>query len=134
MTRKYYCPSCRAHLNPNRKIVLSVRQGEQHGLALLSPEPGNYEIIVSEDLDLEQGALLEIRCPVCAESLQSKASEFLACIEYENPGVATGCVDFSRRYGEHATYVITEHDVQPYGENAELYSGVNFFGAGSVMG
>jgi hypothetical protein len=39
---------------------------------------------------------------------------------------------FSRRFGEHASFFITKEEVRSYGENADVYSSLNFFGAGQV--
>lgn len=132
MKREYYCPHCEGTLNPNVKIVLLISHGDQKGLILASPHPGNYELVVPEELNLHKGDVVTIECPVCRADLQSNADEMLAKIGFRDPTGASGHVDFSRIFGEHATYFVTEETVQSYGEHAEQYHGRNFFGSGRV--
>ncbi len=133
MTRDYFCPRCRAHLNPNVKIVLSMRRGDSSGLALLDPQPGNYQLLLSRDFALRDGDEVEVRCPVCAATLESPASAKLARVAFEFEDGSRGFVDFARTIGLHATYVLTEQRVQSFGENAEVFGGLNFFGAGQEL-
>lgn len=130
MKRAYFCPDCRANLNPNVKIILTMVKGDRRGLALLSPQPGNYDMIRPKDLVLPPGELIEIRCPVCHADLTSKVDPNLARIGFERTDGTRGWVDFSRVSGEHATFFVTSEAVHSYGKNAEVYGGVNFFGEG----
>ncbi|MBI5488883.1 MAG: hypothetical protein HY905_16235 [Deltaproteobacteria bacterium] len=132
MKRHYYCPSCNATLNPNVKVILTAVKDRSHGLILLSPQPGNYEVIAAEELNLRSGDLLELRCPACGKSLASRVNDNLAEIGFRLSNGLDGRAAFSRRVGEHATFFITSEEVRSYGENADTYSTLNFFGAGEV--
>ncbi len=130
MKRTYYCPKCRAVLNPNVKIILAAYRREKRGLVLLSPQPGNYRAIVSNDLPLGDGDLVEFHCPVCSVLLTAGHDENLAGLAFRFSTGLEGKVFFSRRYGEHATYFVTNEDVRSYGEHVADSGGLNFFGAG----
>ncbi len=132
MKREYFCPSCRTTLNPNVKIVLTASWGEQRGLVLLSPQPGNYQAFISKELAPPEGARLSFSCPVCQASLHSTVDKNLAELGYRTSHGETGSVDFSRVCGEHATYFVNEDDVRAFGENAGVYGARNFFGEGDV--
>ncbi|RJO65531.1 MAG: hypothetical protein C4523_15885 [Myxococcales bacterium] len=130
MRREYYCLKCRANLNPNVKIALVVVNGDRKALALFDPQPGNYEVIVHDDLRLRPGDQVEFLCPVCHADLTSPVDSRLAAIGYRVGDSVQGRVDFSKVKGEHATFFITRERVEAFGENANLYGGVNFFGEG----
>ncbi|MBN1336773.1 MAG: hypothetical protein JXB39_12515, partial [Deltaproteobacteria bacterium] len=108
MKRTYSCPRCQATLNPNVKVILSAVRDGRRGLVLLSPQPGNYNAIVPEDLGIEPGDLVEFRCPVCNALLTSSENENLALLRFRFSTGLQGTVLFSRRYGEHATYFISD--------------------------
>lgn len=132
MKRVYSCTRCNAVLNPNVKILLRASRQGHKGLILLSPQPGNYKAIVSDDLELSGGDLVEFACPVCGETLTSQHDKNLAAINFKFTTGLQGTVFFSRRFGEHATYFVADDDVKVYGENANQSSGMNFFGAGRL--
>jgi len=132
MKRIYFCPACGATLNPNVKIILAASREGASGLLLFSPQPGNYEVIAPDELPLRPGDRLDFRCPVCGKSLTSRANENLAELGFRLSNGTEGRVHFARRYGEHATFYITTEEVRSYGENADAYSNLNFFGAGTV--
>jgi hypothetical protein len=48
----------------------------------------------------------------------------------EQPDGTTARVDFSRVGGENATFVRGPSGLRSFGEHAERYEGVNFFGVG----
>jgi len=130
MKRVYFCPECRAVLNPNVKIVLAAYRHDKRGLVLFSPQPGNYQAIISDAMPLGQGDLVEFHCPVCSHLLTASHDENLAGMDFRFSTGLEGKVYFSRRYGEHATYFVANDDVRSYGEHVAAQSGVNFFGAG----
>jgi hypothetical protein len=132
MKRVYFCPSCNATLNPSVKVILTAVKDGKAGLILLSPQPGNYEVISAEELALRTGDRLDLRCPVCSRSLISRVNENLAELGFRLTNGMDGRAHFSRNYGEHATFFITKEEVRTYGENADVYSNLNFFGAGEV--
>ena len=133
MKRTYFCPHCGATLNPNVKIVLTAVHGDERGLILLSPQPGNYKSIIPPELTLEVGDLLELYCPVCNADLAT--SPTIARVDFRFSTGTEGSVSFSRRYGEHATYLVSEDQVRTYGAHAEaLDEGTNYFGVGRDQG
>ena len=117
-------------MNPNVKIIMTVINGGRKGLALFSPQPGNYKVIAAEELNLKMNDIVEFRCPVCGAEFVSDVSENLAEIGFRLDNGTQGHVKFSRRYGEEATYFVTDEEVRSYGANADMYGSLNFFGAG----
>lgn len=130
MKRTYFCPKCRATLNPSVKIILTMGRGKQRNLVLFSPQPGNYSLLLPGDVSLRHGQEISFYCPACGGSLESQADSHLAEIGFQFEDGTRGRVHFSRRYGEHATYFTTREWVRAYGENADAYGDANFFGAG----
>ena len=129
MNHLYFCPRCNATLNPNNKIIIAAANGQRHGLILFSPQPGDYEAIVADDLGLRDGDLVEMRCPVCSAVLTSEIDARMATITFKNHDTgAEGMVNFSRRFGEHATYFVTNEEIESYGDDAAAYAKMNFFG------
>lgn len=130
MKWKYACPSCKAVLNPNVKIILRLRRGKLNGLILISPRPGNYRIICDRDFaaKVKHGQLVEFSCPVCGEVLTAPASRKLAELLLLQPQGKVKRVQFSCVYGEHATFILDGDTVVPYGDDAAAYDEVNFFG------
>jgi hypothetical protein len=131
MKRTYSCPECSAVLNPNVKVILRASKGKRQALLLLSPRPGNYQVLGAEALGIARGDRVSFSCPVCHADLASAANRNLVELRFADEGGATGRVDFSRVFGEHATYVVTREQVRSYGEDAAAYGKVNFFGEGS---
>ena len=128
MKKSYLCPECRAVLNPNVKVVF-VRNGDARGLILLSAQPGDYRLIVDEDFPLEKGDLCEFHCPVCSASLTSKRHDHFCELLLDKGEHVPSLVEFSRVYGEHATFILDGRDLTAFGEDAEEFDGTNFFGA-----
>ena len=71
---------------------------------------------------------------MCGENLQSEIDPKLACINYRTDTGEEGQVCFSRTVGEHATWFVTSDEVSAYGEHAESFNGLNFFGEGTKEG
>ena len=130
MKRTYYCLACGANLNPNVKIVMTLIKEGVRGLALFSPIPGNYKIILSDELTFRDGDVIDVHCPVCGVAMSSDVSPMLARVGFRRSDGTTGWADFSRKWGEQATFYVTDERVRSYGDNAELYGTLNFFGAG----
>ena len=130
MKNVYSCPHCRSVLNPNIKILLAARYGRKRGMMLLSPQPGNFWFICDFELRsaLKPGAMVSLSCPVCAEDLTSSTSKNLAELRLMAHGKTYKRVEFSRRYGEQATFIVDGDNVVTYGDDVELYDELNFFG------
>ncbi len=131
MERTYYCPKCKATLNPNVKIILVLVNGPRRGLMLANQQPGNYEAILTDDLGVKEGDIVDFHCPVCMADLRADVDPNLAKIYFRDPDGTKGRVNFSRRFGEQATFLVTKEKIQSYGDNAEAYNNLNFFGAGT---
>jgi predicted RNA-binding Zn-ribbon protein involved in translation (DUF1610 family) len=130
MKRRYYCPECNANLNPNVKIILMVQCRGHQGLILLSPRPGDYSIIVADEIELQEGDLVAFHCPVCGAVLDAEEKEGMAHLMFRFSNGNQGTVYFSRRFGEHATYFVAVDEVRVYGRNASPPVAMNFFGSG----
>ena len=128
MKRRYLCPHCRAVLNPNVKVVCVVDDGERRGLVLLSARPGDYRMIADPRLGLREGTLCTFYCPVCGHSLTSAADDHFAELLLDRDEGEPVRVEFSRVFGEHATFIVDGREVTAYGEDADDYEDVNFFG------
>lgn len=128
MKRTYTCPHCHGVLNPGTKIVLRGQRGKSRALILLSPQPGNYDAILPEGFSLKARDRVDFSCPLCDADLASARDGALAEIAFR-AGDLQGTVAFSRLFGQHSTYFITEESVKAYGEHASSET-VNFFGAG----
>ena len=134
MKRSFRCPRCNAALNPGTKVVLVAERGEARGLVLLSPELGNYRVVCDESFPLSEGARYVFRCPACRADLTSPQNQSLVEILLRDERGTTARIAFSRIFGEHATFVRTTQGVRRFGEHAERYVTVNFFGAGETEG
>jgi hypothetical protein len=130
MKRVYFCLKCKATLNPNVKLILTMAKGRRRSLILFSPQPGNYSVILPGDITLDRGDEVEFFCPACGVNLRSEASAHLTEIGFRLEDGTKGRLHFSRKFGEHATYFVTKEKVRSYGENAAIYGDANFFGAG----
>jgi len=129
MKKTYLCPHCNAVLNPNEKIIFIVDDGENRGLMLLSAKPGDYRLIVDQNFTLEKGRMATFSCPICSHSLTSAVNDKFAEIKLNQGGSALSTVEFSRVFGEHATFIIDGQEMAVYGEDADDMGDVNFFGS-----
>ncbi len=123
----YLCPHCRAHLRPNKKIILGAKAPDGNkGLILLSPELGEYSVLKHGTLDIKEGDIMEIFCPVCSSSLDySKGKKLANVVMIEDNGIEYDII-FSKIYGKKCTYKIQGEQVESFGEDAEEYT--NFWG------
>jgi hypothetical protein len=130
MTLRYYCPKCDSILNPGTKVIFVIEQGRDRGLLLLSPELGDYARVLAESFTVRSGALYRFQCPVCHDDLTSPVNRNLVEILCRDVDGSQSRVNFSRIAGERATFVRGESGVRSYGEHADRYETVNFFGVG----
>jgi hypothetical protein len=132
MQRSYYCPHCRGLLNPGTKVIFVIEHGSDRGLLLLSPELGDYAVVLAESFPIRPGTRNRFSCPICQHDLTSPANDNLVEILCRQPDGSDARVDFSRVAGEHATFVCGPRGVHSFGEHAPLYESVNFFGEGDL--
>ena len=131
MKNLFLCPHCQAVLNPNVKILLVVRYRKKQGMILLSPQPGNYNIIWDNNVleGVKEGSTLTFCCPVCGDELTSPADKKFAFLHLERPGQDLKRVEFCRIYGKHATFIVDGENVTSYGDDVDHFDNTNFFGA-----
>ena len=132
MPNNYHCPHCLASLNPGSRLILRISLGSRAGLILLSPEVGNYKKTLPDGFELAEGERLTVSCPVCAGDLTSAANQRFGEVLLRRGDEEFVRVNFSKTYGEEATFVVTDDEVRAYGPDAEQYQSVNFFGEGAV--
>ncbi len=130
MRPSYFCPHCSGLLNPGTKVIFVIENGPNRGLLLLSPELGDYAVVLAESFPIEPGTLNEFTCPICHHNLASSINPKLVEILRRNEDGGDVRVNFSRVAGEHATFVCGPRGVDSFGEHALHYDNVNFFGAG----
>jgi len=117
----YLCPNeeCRALLNPGTKIIMkAVNSRGEAGIIELSPQVGNYRVIMPDGF-LEEGEMATLSCPACGESFTHSGNEDFAYIVMQQ-GKSSFPVVFSRTKGEHATFIIKDSEVAHYGEHADF--------------
>jgi len=129
MKKTYVCPHCRAVLNPNVKIIFVVDDGTKRGLMLLSAKPGDYRLIVDPNFPLVQGQKATFHCPVCDAALTSALSDGFVEILLDQGEAELSKVEFSRVFGEQATFIVDGKEVTAYGDDADDYGDINFFGS-----
>lgn len=130
MKRAFHCPHCQGLLNPGTKIILKAVKGLSSGLFLFSPQVGNYNLVMPDTFRLGIGERVTFYCPICGADLTSQADRELALLDCRVPDREKFQVHFSRIFGKHATFVIRDGRVHSFGEHAESYGAVNFFGEG----
>jgi hypothetical protein len=130
MKNIYLCPHCGANLNPSVKIVLVAMHRGRRGLILLSPMPGNYKFVCDRSLadSMDVGDLVKFQCPVCSADLTAPRDKEFAELHLAASGRSPRRVQFSRRYGTHATFVISDGEIAAYGDDADEFPQKNFFG------
>lgn len=131
MKSTFACPHCQSVLNPSVKILLAVKYKTKKGMILLSPQPGNFKFICDHSVSaaLKPGATLSFFCPVCSADLTSPANKKFVELNLVEANQRTRKVQFSRIHGTHATFVIDEDNVTPYGEDVDDFENTNFFGS-----
>jgi hypothetical protein len=127
---RYYCPHCSCILNPGTKVIFVIELRGRRGLLLLSQVLGDYAEVLAESIPIEEGTLYSFECPVCHGDLTSPINPNLIEILCREPDGSEARVDFSRIAGEYATFVRGPSGLRSFGEHAERYDGVNFFGEG----
>ena len=118
--RDFICPHCKENVRVGDFIILTfeVKRTHEYGLVLLSPKIGNYEVITHETIQLLDGEVLDLSCPICANSLASK----------KHPGLChlllnVGTLYFAPNKGKYATFVERNKQiVEAFGKSVSEYS------------
>ena len=129
MSRSFYCPHCSKLLNPHRKVIFLVEDGNDLELVLLSAQLGDYSAVHSRSIEFVEGAAYTFRCPLCRADLTSSVNNRLVdLLTREDEDGQQMRVSFSRVHGEEATFLMADDEVNSFGSDASNYEGVNFFG------
>ena len=131
MKNIFACPHCRVVLNPSIKILLVAAFGKKKGMILLSPQPGNFKYICDSSVEkgLKVGDKVTFSCPVCSAKLTSSRDNKFTELLLLRPGHEDKRVEFSRAFGTYATFVADGEEVVSYGNDAEDFGTMNFFGS-----
>ncbi len=125
----YLCPHCRGSINADNNIILSAKSSKNKiGLVLLHEDIGNYSVILSPSLTVEEGEIVDFFCPICHESLNIKKGDSLArYIRLEN-GVDEFYIIISRAFGERITFQVDKNKhIDTYGESISRYIDPDWF-------
>ena len=129
MSRSFYCPHCNKLLNPHRKVIFLVENGNDLELVLLSAKLGDYSAVHSRSMQFREGAVYTFKCPLCRADLTSSINNRLVdLVTHEGGDDPPMRVSFSRVHGEEATFLMADDGVDQYGAHASRYDDVNFFG------
>ena len=129
MKATYLCPHCRAAINADNNIILSAKKTPKNiGLILLHKEIGNYTSTHSASLDVEEGDVVDIFCPVCHESLNIPFKDSLARYIRIDEDLKESFIIISRKYGEKITFKVDHNKrVESYGEKISRYIDPDWF-------
>ncbi len=122
MKVSFTCPKCSAHLNIKENIILTVRKkNKQKAMVLLSPELGNYDIYYhSESVKFDKDEEVDFLCPVCSGNLPThKKNKNLVHLIMIEPDGKKADVFFSKRFGEKATYKVSDKNIDKYGKDSD---------------
>ena len=109
-------------ISPAGAVTLTATQGMAGMLVGLHPEPGNYEIHLPPGVERQPGERWDFFCPVCQESLASRADDNLCVLDLRGDDKVLRRVLFSRIAGEHATFVLADEGApEAHGEHAGHY-------------
>ena len=131
MNSRYLCPVCKSDLKIKNSLIFSAHtENGVHGLVLLSPELGNYEIIHSPEFIYSDGERVEFYCPVCHSDLSNREvnSNMVEVYMIDETGSSYKII-FSKIAGKKCTIKMKEECiVEFYGPDIEEFW--NFWGSG----
>ena len=129
MSRSYFCPHCKKLLNPHKKVIFLVEDGNDLELVLLSAKLGDYSVVHSRSVEFVEGAAYTFRCPVCRADLTSSINNRLVdLVTREHEDGQDMRVSFSRVHGEEATFLMADDGIDRFGADASRFDELNFFG------
>lgn len=119
----YMCPNCKGHLNVGDYLVFATKTQKKHkGLILLSPKVGEYNYIHHEKFQLEKGEMVDFVCPICQADLTSAKNKDHAMINMVSSEDNTDYqLFFSKKAGNKSTYLVSNENVEAFGEDAMDY-------------
>lgn len=119
----YMCPKCNGHLNVGGYLVFATKTQKRHkGLILLSPKVGEYNYLHHEKFQLEKGEMVDFGCPICQADLTSTKNKDHAMIYMVSSEDNTEYqLFFSKKAGNKSTYLVSNDNVEAFGEDAMDY-------------
>ena len=114
----YHCPKCSRSLTKDKKVVLNFKRNEadEWNEIFLNPEPGNYDFYTVPTTFFEKGEHVKFCCPKCNVDLTSKKDPKFVELKMKVNDFIDFEALFSSVYGDKRTYVITQDDVDVYGD------------------
>ena len=115
---QYYCPKCNKSLSKDTKVqLLFIKSGQKElKQILLEPEPGNYDFYTSPVTNFIDGERVVFHCTKCKKDLTSKKDKnFVELKMMVNDFIFFEAL-FSCVYGDKRTYIITEKEIDVYGD------------------
>ena len=104
----YHCPSCQKSLTEERKVILNFRK---------SPSDTLSDIFLAiPSTNFKKGDQVVFYCPKCQIDLTSKRDAKFAELKMKVNDFIYFEALFSTVYGDKRTYIITEDDIDVYGE------------------
>jgi len=115
---QYHCPKCRKSLTNDKKVILHFKKSSADNFSdiFLAPEPGNYEFYTVPPTNFQKGDRVVFYCPKCHTDLTSKKDNKFAELKMKVNDFIYFEALFSIVYGDKRTYIITENDIDVYGE------------------
>jgi len=127
----YLCPKCKGHLNAGGFVIFTTKnKRNQRGLILLSPKVGSYSVKHHEGYKFEDGECVDFFCPICSKDLCAKENDRNVEILMVDENDTEYRILFSRIAGERSTYLLSNDDVEVFGDDAveldDLYEDSEF--------
>tara|TARA_B100001057_G_scaffold418276_1_gene437415 strand:+ start:957 stop:1373 length:417 start_codon:yes stop_codon:yes gene_type:complete len=115
---QYHCPKCNKSLTQDKKVILNFKKSssDQFSEIFLAPEPGNYKFYTIPNTDFKKGDRVVFYCPKCQVNLTSKKDSKFAELKMKVNDFIYFEALFSTVYGDKRTYVITENDIDIFGD------------------
>lgn len=114
----YHCPNCNVSLTKDKKVLLHFKRSlnDKFREIFLDPEPGSYKFYTDPETSFKNGDFVAFHCPKCKSNLTSKRdSKFVELKMKVNDFIYFEAL-FSATYGDKRTYIITEEDIDVYGD------------------
>jgi len=123
---QYHCPKCDKSLTEGRKVELHFRRLKHNhkGIIYLEPEPGNYEFYTDPKIIFEKEERVVFICPNCKSDLTNKKNNKFAELKMVVNDFISFDALFSTVYGDKRTYIVTDDDIDTYGDaepNDEIF-------------